>query len=61
MTNQQQAAAENLYLMERFEMRLRFDEREAEAEQLFTERLALRADLLAELNAAETPELARAA
>ncbi len=61
MTNQQQAAAENLFLMKRFEMRLRFDEREAEAEQLLAERLALRADLLAELNAAETPELRRAA
>lgn len=61
MTNQQQAAAENLFLMERFEMRLRFDEREAEAEQLLAERLALRAGLLDELNAAETPTLARAA
>lgn len=61
MTNQQQAAAENLFLMERFEMRLRFDEREAEAEQLLAERLTLHAALLDEPNAAETPTLARAA
>lgn len=57
MTDQEEDRREELELMERFEMALRFHGHEERAEEEFAKRLKWRAKLLADLQSASYSEL----